>query len=73
MTEVETLAERIEKLEIRCAYQDQALEDLATTITDQFRTISELRTRVAHLEAQAMAPEPPISSIVASEAPSSHI
>lgn len=45
-------AERLEALEIRVAYQDQAIEDLNTTITDQWREIEQLQRLLKRLEEQ---------------------
>jgi SlyX protein len=45
-------AERLEALEIRVAYQDQAIEDLNTTITDQWREIERLQRLLKRLEEQ---------------------
>jgi SlyX protein len=66
MTE-QTLTERIDNLEIRLTYQDEAIEALNKTITAQWQQIDALTRQVAALqdrlqEAEANAPvsnEPP--------------
>lgn len=62
-------AERIEKLEMQVAYQEQAIEDLNTTITAQWNEIAALKRLVGNLgerlrevasnPALAEPPEPP--------------
>ncbi|MBI4920457.1 MAG: SlyX family protein [Devosia nanyangense] len=64
-----TDAERLEKLETTVAFQEQAIEDLNTTITAQWSEIAALRRLVGNLgervreigdnPALAGAPEPP--------------
>jgi len=62
------LSARIDDLEARLAYQDQAIEDLNATITEQWKQIETLTRHLAELrdrmsEALAdpgpQAPEPP--------------
>jgi SlyX protein len=65
----EALHERIDKLEIRIAYQDEIIDDLNTTIVAQWKQIDALTRQVALLvdrvqEAEgkaggSSAPEPP--------------
>jgi Uncharacterized protein conserved in bacteria len=43
-------AERIEALEVRVAYQEQAIEDLNAVITDQWKVIETLQRKLARLE-----------------------
>lgn len=43
-------AERIEALEVRSAYQEQAIEDLNSVITEQWKTIEALQRKLARLE-----------------------
>jgi SlyX protein len=66
--EIKTLGERIDTLETRLAYQDDAIETLNQTITAQWKQIDALTRRIAELgerlqEAEANAPgaanEPP--------------
>ena len=69
MTETQMLAARIDALEIRIAHQDQTIEELNATITDQWKQIEDLTYRLTRLDEQvreveagidvAGAPEPP--------------
>jgi SlyX protein len=43
------MAERLEKLEVLCAYQEQAIEDLNKTITEQWNEIAALKRLVGNL------------------------
>jgi SlyX protein len=52
MTDTEALAARIDALEIHIAHQDQAIEDLNATITDQWKQIEDLAYRVSRLGEQ---------------------
>ncbi len=52
MTMPAEMASRIEALEIRAAYQDQTIEDLNRTITDQWREIERLQRLLKRLEEQ---------------------
>ena len=64
-----TDAERLEKLETTVAYQDQAIEDLNRTITEQWAEIAQLKRLLGNLgdrvreisdnPALAEPPEPP--------------
>jgi len=64
-----TDAERIEKLETTIAYQEQAIEDLSKTVTEQWAQIAELKRLIGNLgerlreiadnPALAEPPEPP--------------
>ncbi|AVO45368.1 SlyX family protein [Phreatobacter cathodiphilus] len=61
------LAARLDALEIKAAYQDQAIEDLNATITAQWKELERLGRLVARLEDQLreaqsagpQGPEPP--------------
>jgi SlyX protein len=62
-TDAKTLAERIDALEMRVAYQDDTLEALNETITAQWkqidaltRQLAELRERLQDAESSAAAP-----------------
>jgi SlyX protein len=57
MTETEMLAARIDALEIRAAHQDQTIEDLNATITDQWKQIEDLAYRVSRLSDELRAVE----------------
>jgi SlyX protein len=68
MSDVKTLGERIDALESRLMFQDETIETLNKTITEQWLKIDALTRRVAELserlhEAEAPAPgsrdEPP--------------
>ena len=61
--EIKTLAERIDTLETRLAYQDDTIETLNQTITAQWKQIDALTRQLAQLnerlqEAEANAPGP---------------
>ena len=61
--EIKTLAERIDALETRLAYQDDTIERLNQTITAQWKQIDTLTRQLAQLserlqEAEANAPGP---------------
>ena len=61
--EIKTLAERIDTLETRLAYQDDTIETLNQTITAQWKQIDALTRKIAELgerlqEAEAHAPGP---------------
>jgi SlyX protein len=49
MNEVETLAKRIDALEMRLAHQDRTIEDLNETITAQWKEIESLTRQIARL------------------------
>ena len=69
MSEIDQLTARIDTLEMRFAYQDQVIEDLNRTITEQWKQIDNLTRRLANLGERvqeaadnagaACAPEPP--------------
>jgi SlyX protein len=46
------IEERIDALEMRIAYQDQTIEELNTTITEQWRVIDLLRKKFDMVEEQ---------------------
>jgi SlyX protein len=48
-TDADDLAARVEKLEIRAAYQDQAVDDLNKTITAQWAQIEALTLQIKRL------------------------
>lgn len=49
MTEIDALGARIETLEVRIAYQDQTIEALNSTITDQWKRIDDLSRQIVRL------------------------
>ena len=68
MSDAKTLSERIDALETKLMFQDETIETLNKTITEQWLKIDALTRQVAHLnerlqEAEANAPgatnEPP--------------
>jgi SlyX protein len=69
MIEIDALSERIDTLEMRFAYQDQVIEDLNRTITEQWKQIDLLTRRLANMgdrmqeaadnAGATSAPEPP--------------
>jgi SlyX protein len=52
MTEFQTLAARIDGLEMRIAHQDHTIEELSATIADQWKRIEELTGQIARLDDQ---------------------
>lgn len=69
MSEIDNLSARVDTLEMRFAYQDQLIEDLNRTITEQWKQIDALTRRLANLGERVReaadnagapaAPEPP--------------
>jgi SlyX protein len=49
MSEIRTLSDRIDALEIRLSYQDETIETLNKTITSQWQQIDALTRQVAGL------------------------
>ncbi|MGB9114213.1 SlyX family protein [Bradyrhizobium sp.] len=61
MIDIKTLSDRIDTLEARLAFQDDAVETLNKTITEQWLKIDALTRQLAHLnerlqEAEKQAP-----------------
>jgi SlyX protein len=52
MTDLETLLARIDGLEVRIAHQDQTIDDLNRTVTDQWKQIEDLTYRLSRLDEQ---------------------
>ena len=52
MTELESLIARIDGLEMHMAHQDQTIEDLNATITEQWKQIEDLTYRLTRLSEQ---------------------
>lgn len=52
MTDIKDLTSRIEKLEEHVVHQDQAIEDLNTTITDQWKLVEGFKRDIARLTDQ---------------------
>ena len=49
MSELEALSARIDAVEVRLAYQDETIETLNSTITDQWKRIEDLQRQIAAL------------------------
>ena len=63
MSDVKTLSERIDALETRLTFQDDTIETLNQTITDQWKQIDALTRQMAAMierlqEAESQAPAP---------------
>lgn len=63
MSDVKMLSERIDALETRLAFQDDTIETLNQTITDQWKQIDALTRQMAAMnerlqEAEAQSPAP---------------
>ena len=63
MTDLKSVSERIDALEMRIAYQDETIETLNQTITAQWTEIDRLTRQIAELkervrEAESHAPGP---------------
>jgi SlyX protein len=52
MTDQADISERLDALETRIAFQDQAIEELNTTITAQWRQIDLLTRKLEQMEEQ---------------------
>jgi SlyX protein len=65
-------ARRIDDLEVRVAYQDQAIEDLNATITEQWKTIGALTRKIARLEEELAESEVAAREASARERPPPH-
>jgi SlyX protein len=72
MKELEELAARVEKLETLVAFQDQTIEDLNQTVTDQWKSLELLKRELASLGAQVRDVEAHPALSVAPEAPPPH-
>lgn len=72
MEGTESLAARIEKLETLVAFQEQAIEDLSKTVTDQWKLIETLKRELAGLGAQVRDVETHPALSVADEPPPPH-
>jgi SlyX protein len=66
------LTARIDALEIRIAYQDETIEDLNATVTEQWKQIDALTRRIAGLVDRVEAAETRSSSGAAPEPPPPH-
>ena len=52
MTDIDTLAARIDALEVDKAHQDRAIEDLSEALAAQWKEIEALKRQVARLSEQ---------------------
>ena len=52
MADLETLLARIDGLEVRIAHQDQTIDELNHTVTDQWKQIEALTYRLSRLDEQ---------------------
>lgn len=72
MDDMEILVARIEKLETLAAFQEQAIEDLSKTVTDQWTLIETLKRELGGLGAQMREVEAHPALSAADEAPPPH-
>jgi SlyX protein len=72
MTEIEALAARMDGLEIRIAHQDQTIDELNATITEQWKQIEDLTYRLTRLDEQVREVEAGIDVSGAPEPPPPH-
>lgn len=52
MHDIKSITASLEKLEERAAFQEQTIEDLNTTITDQWKVIEKLKRDISRLTSQ---------------------
>jgi uncharacterized coiled-coil protein SlyX len=57
MSDTQALSERIDALETRLTFQDETVETLNKTITEQWRQIDALTRQVAHLSERLLEAE----------------
>ena len=72
MDDIDALTARIEKLETLLAFQDEAMEDLSKTVTDQWKIIEALKRELAGLGAQVREVETHPALSVTPDAPPPH-
>jgi SlyX protein len=72
MHDAEALSARLDALEIRIAYQDQVIDDLNVTVTDQWKQIDALTRRIQGLVDRVQEAENRASSGAAPEPPPPH-
>lgn len=53
-TDISTLLTRIEQLEEKLAFQDQAIEDLNQTITEQWKVLDRYKREIERLESEVL-------------------
>ena len=71
MSDAETLA-RIEALETRIAYQDQTIEDLNKSVTEQWRQIDSLTKQIERMADRLQRVEAATPASAADEPPPPH-
>ena len=71
-TEMEALHLRVEKLEERNAFQDQTIEDLNATITDQWKALDRLKRDVERLTSELSDMEQSIGAPAQRDPPPPH-
>ncbi|MFC7291524.1 SlyX family protein [Hirschia litorea] len=49
MTDISDALSRLDALEMRIAYQDETIEELNTTVTQQWKLIDRLKRQIEHL------------------------
>ncbi len=54
MSEIDELSKKIASLESKMAFQDQTIEDLNKTITDQWDEFNKLRREISRLSGQVL-------------------
>jgi len=72
MSDTTHLAERIDALEMRIAYQDDALEQLNQTVADQWKQIDTLTRQLATLTDRLQAAENSLAAPPSNEPPPPH-
>lgn len=72
MSEQAELEARVERLEERVAYQDQAIEDLSSSLNDQFKLVESLKRDLARLTEQLKAVETAIDAPAEPDPPPPH-
>ncbi len=72
MTENKNLAARLEALETQVAFQDQTIDDLNKTITDQWTEFDKLKRELSRLKAQLSDVQSSMDAPGAGEPPPPH-
>ena len=72
MTDPPALLARLEQLETRVSFQDQAIEELSTTVTDNWKLIEGLRRELARLTDQVKDVENALDAVPSKEPPPPH-
>ncbi|UJQ94069.1 SlyX family protein [Mariluticola halotolerans] len=72
MTDTKAMLERLEKLEMRQAFQEHTIEELNSTITDQWKLIDSLKRELARLTDQVREVESNVDQAGQKEPPPPH-